>query len=38
MVAMLEDVMMDEGFNDLVGTFMKQHCHHFDEGEENKLI
>ena len=38
MVAMLEDIMMDEGFNDLVGGFMKQHCHEFDEGEENKLV
>ena len=38
MVAMLEDIMMDEGFNDLVGGFMKQHCGEFDEGEENKLV
>ena len=38
MVAMLEDIMMDEGFNDLVGGFMNQHCHEFDEGEENKLV
>lgn len=38
MVAMLEDIMMDEGFNDLVGGFMKKHCGEFDEGEENKLV
>ena len=38
MIAMLEDVMMDEGFNDKVGAFMNEHCHHFDDGEENKLI
>ena len=30
--------MMDEGFNDLVGGFMKKHCGEFDEGEENKLV
>ena len=38
MVAMLEDIMMDKGFNDLVGGFMKKHCGEFDEGEENKLV
>ena len=37
-VAQLEEVMMDEGFNDLVGGFMKKHCGEFDEGEENKLV
>ena len=38
MVAMLEEVMMDEGFNDMVGAFMNKHCHEFEDGEENKLI
>ena len=38
MVAMLEEVMMDEGFNDTVGSFMNKHCQEFDDSEENKLI
>lgn len=38
MVATLEEVMMDEGFNEKVGAFMQEHCHEFDEGEENKLV
>ena len=35
MVATLEEVMMDEGFNEKVGAFMQEHCHEFDEGEES---
>ena len=38
LVAMLEDVMMDEAFNQKVGAFMQKHCHEFSEGEENKLV
>ena len=38
MIMRLETIMMDEGFNERVGTFMRTHCHKFDESEENKLI
>ena len=38
MVMHLETVMMDPGFNERVGAFMRSHCHEFDEGEENKLV
>ena len=34
MVMHLETVMMDPAFNERVGTFMRSHCHEFDEGEE----
>ena len=37
LVAQLEVIMMDEGFNERVGEFMTMHCHKFEEGEENKL-
>ena len=37
-VMQLEEVMMDQGFNERVGAFMRTHCHEFDEGEENKLV
>jgi len=37
-LAELEVMMMDEGFNAKVDSFTQKHCEHFDEGEENKLI
>lgn len=37
-LAELEVMMMDEGFNAKVDSFTQQHCEQFDEGEENKLI
>jgi len=37
-LAELEIMMMDEGFNAKVDSFTQQHCEQFDEGEENKLV
>ena len=37
-LAELEVMMMDEGFNTKVDGFTQKHCGEFDEGEENKLV
>ena len=37
-LAELEVMMMDEGFNAKVDSFTQKHCGEFDEGEENKLV
>jgi len=37
-IGSLEDIMMDEKFQDLQGQFVEQYCSSFDDDEENKLI
>ena len=37
-IGVLENVLMDESFSDAQEEFCRQHCHHFDSTDENKLV
>jgi len=37
-VGALEDIMMDDEFQELQRTFATEHCSHFEDTDENKLI
>ncbi|CAE8742537.1 unnamed protein product, partial [Polarella glacialis] len=37
-VEVLQEVVMDDSFQDLLQDFCKKNCHHFEDTEENKLI
>ena len=37
-VGALEDIIMLPAFSELQNTFCANHCHHFEDTEENKLI
>jgi ADP-ribosylation factor-like protein 2-binding protein len=37
-VGVLESILMDESFSDAQEEYCVQHCHHFDDSDENKLV
>eukprot|EP01111_Echinosteliopsis_oligospora_P009706 TRINITY_DN2896_c0_g1_i1.p1 TRINITY_DN2896_c0_g1~~TRINITY_DN2896_c0_g1_i1.p1 ORF type:complete len:134 (-),score=26.03 TRINITY_DN2896_c0_g1_i1:58-459(-) len=37
-VGKIEDMFLDKDFTNLTNEFIRQYCHHFEEGEENRLI
>lgn len=37
-VEVLQEVVLDDAFQALLGGYCKEHCHHFEDTEENKLI
>lgn len=37
-VGALEDIMMDDEFQELQNNYAAQHCHHFEATDENKLV
>mmetsp|Transcript_2944 Transcript_2944/g.8582 ORF Transcript_2944/g.8582 Transcript_2944/m.8582 type:complete len:154 (-) Transcript_2944:90-551(-) len=38
MVSVLQDIVISEEFQGLLSGFLAEHCHHFEDKEENKLI
>ncbi len=36
-VGQLEDIAVSAEFQEIMQDFCKEHCHIFDDGEENKL-
>lgn len=37
-VGVLQEIVLDESFQNILQGFCKEHCHHFEDTEENKLV
>eukprot|EP00440_Ansanella_granifera_P042444 gb/GFBE01046014.1/.p1 GENE.gb/GFBE01046014.1/~~gb/GFBE01046014.1/.p1 ORF type:complete len:221 (+),score=72.32 gb/GFBE01046014.1/:1-663(+) len=37
-VEVLQEVVLDDSFQALLNSYCKEHCHHFEDTDENKLI
>merc|ERR1712136_646369 len=38
MISVLQDIVISDEFQGLLSGFLAEHCHHFEDKEENKLI
>ncbi|CAE7549145.1 ARL2BP [Symbiodinium pilosum] len=37
-VEALQDAVLDDSFQEMLNAYCREHCHHFEDSEENKLI
>ncbi|CAE7250919.1 arl2bp [Symbiodinium microadriaticum] len=37
-VGALQEAVLDDSFQDMLNAYCREHCHHFEDTEENKLI
>eukprot|EP00913_Durusdinium_trenchii_P014134 g13266.t1 len=37
-VEALQEAVLDDSFQEVLNAFCREHCHHFEDTEENKLI
>eukprot|EP00931_Biecheleriopsis_adriatica_P110394 TRINITY_DN84666_c0_g1_i1.p1 TRINITY_DN84666_c0_g1~~TRINITY_DN84666_c0_g1_i1.p1 ORF type:complete len:250 (-),score=68.69 TRINITY_DN84666_c0_g1_i1:66-719(-) len=37
-VEVLQEVVLDDTFQELLNSFCREHCHHFEDTEENKFV